>query len=199
MFIAVGGIDGSGKTTQVNRLEEKLRLSGRRPLIIKAFDEETKKACRPFVNEWVDEAAILFLFHALYANQRAKVQEALALNHLVIADRWDESYLAQYANFGLLAEKHALRHHLYNLTFDDLLPDIGFLLTIPADVARDRRKLRGQNSRFGEGPDEKYEKLQETYCSIAMNRGWHILDGTKSADAIHREIMFLTSNFLQRT
>ncbi|RJQ33600.1 thymidylate kinase [Candidatus Parcubacteria bacterium] len=191
MLITIGGIDGSGKTTQVKMLESGLQEHGFDPLTVKAFDDATKRACRPFVESWEDDAAILFLFHALYAQQRATTTKALADGRTVITDRWDETYLAHYENFGVLSRRPDLRLPLFSLVFEGVLPDIGFILKIPVEVARQRRELREEKSRFGEGADDHYEILQRSYCTLANTRKWHILDGTQDAGAIHRQIMSL--------
>lgn len=190
MLIALSGIDGCGKTVQVTMLEERLKAAGQRVVVTKAYDDIAKVACRPFMETWTDDPAIAFLFQALHAQQYACTRDALAAGNLVIADRWDESYLAYHRSFGFLsgADNDSPRDLLNQLAFRDLVPDLGFIIVVPPEVARRRRMSRGQVERFEDRPDEYYERIQDAYARIAEERNWYMLDGRKTPNDIHEEL-----------
>lgn len=196
MLISVSGIDGCGKTLQVNMLQNWLCKQGHSCTIIKAYDDTAKMACRPLIDAWTDDAAIMFLFQALHAQQRATTLDTLQNGNIVIADRWDESYLAYHENFGFLSNQPETRTLLNAIAFHDLIPDIGFIIEVPPEVARKRRESRGKMERFEDRPDHYYETVQRTYRSIAIMRNWIILDGTKTPQEIHQEIIRALSNEL---
>lgn len=189
MLIVLSGIDGCGKTLQVNLLQRRLTEEGFTSVVTKAYDDMAKVACRPFIESWTDDVAITFLFQALHAQQHAVTLEALKKADVVIADRWDESYLAYHGNFGFLAGQEDLRAMLNKLAFRELVPDFGFVIEVPVEVARRRRESRGAQERFEDRSDDYYRRIQETYCDIAGRRGWSILDGTKTPAEIHAEIL----------
>lgn len=106
-----------------------------------------------------------------------------------MADRWDESYLAYHSNFGDLSFDSDLRLRLNQMAYNNLLPNLGFVLKVPVQTARERRKIRGHFGRFEGQSDEYYEILQSAYLKIAEEREWHILDGTESEENLHKSIL----------
>lgn len=189
MLITISGIDGCGKTLQVQLLQAWLEKQNKTSIVVKAYDDMAKIACRPFMEVWTDDAAIMFLFQALHAQQYAVAIEALKQGHIVIADRWDESYLAYHQNFGFLSVREDIRSMLNSLAFRDQIPDIGFIIAVPPEIARKRRISRGKMERFEDRSDEYYDIVQKTYCAIAAERHWFVLDGTKTPQMIHEEII----------
>jgi len=198
MLISMSGIDGCGKTMQVQMLEDWFKGRCKKVTVVKAYDDMAKVACLPFMESWTDDTAIMFLFQALHAQQYALTIAALESGCVVIADRWDESYLAYHQNFGILSARTETRNILNNLAFRGRVPDIGFIIEVPPAVARHRRASRGKMERFEDRPDEYYELVQRSYRDIATQREWHILDGTKTPQAIHQEIIGQVMTFESR-
>ena len=189
MLIAISGIDGSGKTLQVKLLEQWYLQQGIAVTVIKAYDEQAKMACRPFMESWNDDIAITFLFQALHAQQYSATMQALKRKEVVIADRWDESYLAYHQNFCELSARPELREVLNKLAFRNKLPDEGFLIEVPPSIAKKRRTSRGKIERFENRPDNFFRIIQDAYRVIAHQRKWHILDGTKTPQEIHERLV----------
>jgi dTMP kinase len=131
----------------------------------------------------------MFLFQALHAQQYALTSDALKRGDTVIADRWDESYLAYHQNFGFLSSQDNLRVTLNSLAFRDRLPDLGFVIHVSIEIARKRRESRGKLERFEDRTDAYYDLVQKTYCEIAAARGWHLLDGRETPEKIHEKII----------
>jgi dTMP kinase len=189
MLISISGIDGCGKTLQVQMLDDWMRKQDINAIVVKAYDDIAKATCRLLMDHWTDDTAIMFLFQALHAQQYTTAIQALKQGLYVIADRWDESYLAYHQNFGFLSSLEQTRTMLNNLAFHEKIPDIGFIITVKPEIARKRRESRGTIDRFEDRSDEYYSIVQETYLSIAQARGWLILDGTQTPKQIHEEII----------
>ncbi len=194
MLISISGIDGCGKTLQVNMLQSWLQNLDRTCVTVKAYDDTAKIACRPFMDTWTSDTAIMFLFQALHAQQYALTIQALTRGDIVITDRWDESYLAYHENFGFLAEQLEIRSQLNTLAFHGKLPDIGFIIDVPPEIARRRRESRGKVERFEDRSDQYYETVRVSYRRIATARNWTILNGTKTPESIHQEIIAVLQN-----
>ncbi|MEK7101131.1 MAG: dTMP kinase [Patescibacteria group bacterium] len=189
MFIAISGIDGAGKTVQVQLLRKELIRRGHTVEIIKAYDDDVKLLCKPLIDRFSDPMAIMFLFQALHAQQFRNAVEALERGTTVIADRWDESYLGYHTNFGILANQEDTRNMLNEVAFRGLVPDIGITLKLPVQTARLRREGRGFAGEFDAPSDDHFHRLQSTYVSIATQRGWTVLDGSGSRLEVRRRIM----------
>lgn len=198
-LFVITGIDGCGKSTQINLLADWLRINNLSVVINKAYNCEAKIILRPYINNWESDLAIMFLFQALHAQQYAEATKYLNEKNIVLADRWDESYLAYHSNFGELSKNNDLLNKLNNLAFKDLLPDLGFLITVPVEVARQRREMRGKIEKFENRPDEYFKLIQETYISIAKERNWYIIDGNQFESAIHEKIIRIVAKKLQIT
>ncbi|MFA7285783.1 MAG: dTMP kinase [Candidatus Paceibacterota bacterium] len=184
-LIVITGIDGCGKSTQIDMLSGWLTRNKHLVKITKAYDHEAKIILRGYMNNWTNDMAIMFLFQALHAQQHSDTIHALKNGKIVLADRWDESYLAYHSNFGELSNDENLRIKLNQLAFNQLIPDLGFVLKLSPGIARERRRLRGHFERFENRSDDYFELIQSTYLQIANDRGWHILDATCSVDEIH--------------
>ncbi len=68
MLFNITGIDGCGKTTQVQLLQEYLVEQGKEVFVSKAYGEEEKKILSSIMPN-LDQLAILFLFQALHVEQ----------------------------------------------------------------------------------------------------------------------------------
>lgn len=189
MLINISGIDGCGKSLQVDMLQSWLKRQGRKSIVTKAYDDIAKLVCRPFIDNWTDDAAIMFLFQALHAQQYADTIKALEKGFVVIADRWDESFLAYHQNFGFLSHQEEIRTLLNRIAFREHLPEKGFLIEVPVHVAERRRRLRGKVEKLEDRPSSYYELIQETLLEISSERSWKILDGTKTPEEIHLSIV----------
>ena len=189
MFITISGIDGCGKSLQVDMLQSWLKRNGRKSIVTKAYDDTAKLACRPFIDNWTNDVAIMYLYQALHAQQYADTVQALKKGFVVIADRWDESFLAYHQNFGFLSNQGELRTLLNKIAFQEHLPEKGFLIEVPVHIAEKRRRLRGKLEKLEDRPSEYYEIIQKTFIEISLERNWTILNGTKTPEEIHLEIV----------
>jgi len=150
LFISIEGIDGVGKSTQSDLLEEFLRASGR----------EVVRTLEPGGTELGQEIRHLLLHRKgdvapraealLYAADRAhhvatKIRPALERGEVVITDRYLDSSVA-YQGVGRLLNAEDVRA-ISMFAVEGLLPDLTILLDLDAAAAAERR------SRTGEAPD----------------------------------------------
>lgn len=189
MLITISGIDGCGKSLQVDMLQSWLKRHGKKSVVTKAYDDTAKLACRPFIDNWTDDVAIMFLFQALHAQQYADTVQALKKGFVVVADRWDESFLSYHQNFGFLSNQEEIRALLNRIAFREHLPEKGFLIEVPVHVAERRRQLRGKVEKLEDRSSEYYEAIQKTLLDISLERKWTILNGTNTPEEIHLEIV----------
>src|ERR1043165_4653825 len=109
MFITFEGIEGSGKTTQLNRLAAVLRERGRSVVVTKEPGgtrlADRIRAILLDSGNVIDPVAELFLFAA---SRRQNVMEvirpAILRGDVVLCDRFTDSTLA-YQGFGRLDRK----------------------------------------------------------------------------------------------
>ncbi len=187
MIICITGIDGCGKGTQINLLANFLRKKNYDVFISKAYGEKEKKLLSSFI-ESLHPISMMFLFQALHTQQRINTEKALEKNKIIIADRWDESYLAYHSNYGILKDNPQLREELNRIAFNNIIPDVTFLLRLSVSVARSRCQIRGADF-FDRLSSEYHKTMQNAYLKIAKERHWIILNGAKPELTIHKEII----------
>ena len=194
MFITFEGIDGVGKSTQVELLIAHLEANG-------------KTVCRthePGGTELGAEIRHLLLHRRgevapraealLYAADRAhhvatKIRPALERGEVVVSDRYMDSSIA-YQGSGRHLGFDQIRE-LSMFAADGLLPDLTVLLDLEASVAQARR------NKTGEAPDrlerekiEFFETVRQAFLDLAAAdpKRWLVLDATKSVDEMQTQI-----------
>jgi len=200
VFISFEGIEGSGKSTQIELIEELIRTKGyqvkklREPgttelgeKIRNIFLEKTAETVDPFT-----EALLL------YASRKHLDQNFLRQNlndgAIVIADRYADATLA-YQSYG-----KGLDHNFVKLIHDSselLSPDLTFYMDISAELSRERISDREMDRMESESIDF-FKKVREGYLQIAYDNPERVvvLDANKTIDELHESIKKIISNKL---
>jgi dTMP kinase len=181
MFVAVEGIEGSGKSTLVADLAERLRSSGRDVFVTR---EPGGTAVGDAVRAIFLDSAISIepLTEALLMNaarvehvSRA-IRPALAAGRLVLTDRFVDSTLA-YQGYGRGLDP-AIVQDLCARATGGLLPDVTLLIDVPVGVSRQRTRSRGRAADRLENEDDAFhERVRAGYLELARGPNHLVLDG----------------------
>jgi dTMP kinase len=186
VFISFEGVDGSGKTTQVEMLAAKLRSEGRE---VVATREPGGTALGERIRELIlhGDAMAPWAEASLFAAARAQlvdevIRPALAGGADVICDRYIDSSLAYQGIARGLGVERVLELNL--LATAGLLPDRTFVLVIPLDEAERRRgdvgdRLEREGAEFISYVDRAYEELVRVFpkrivCADATQKPEHL-------------------------
>lgn len=175
LFVAIEGIDGSGKTTVSRHLAKSFEDQGIKVFLTREPTEDLPETMiRSNFNNGV---ALFFLFMADRAKHENTIAMKLSENYLVISDRFLAS---SFAYQGPIIEK-------YFGNFEDtfkwmrmvsmplkLLPDITFLLDIDPVMAMDR--IRNREKSLFEKPEylaqvRKYYLATASSNTVVLNAG----------------------------
>ena len=192
MLICFTGIDGCGKSTQVSLLRDYLRKQGKKVYVSKAYGDVEKKIFSTYI-EGIKQEALLFLFQAFHIQQRLKAVNAIKKGEIVVADRWDESYIAYHSQRGILSRNKELRKELNSIAFRNIIPELTFLLDLSVREAQKRIKARGGGF-FDQKSVEYHEMMRKGYLMLAEKRGWYILDAKRSPDILHQAVTIIVNN-----
>src|SRR5438552_9759200 len=138
MFITLEGIEGSGKTTQLRKLAERIpnAVVTKEPGGTPTADRIRAILLDTAVN--LDPVAELFLFAASRRQNVVEViRPALAAGRTVLCDRFTDATLA-YQGFGRLLDLDRLRM-LNDWATGSLQPDLTVLFDLPEERSEERR------------------------------------------------------------
>ena len=195
MFLTFEGIEGSGKTTQLRRLAERIpnAIATKEPGGTPSADRIRAILLDP--ESHLDPVAELFLFAASRRQHVIEViRPELARGAVVLCDRYTDATLA-YQGFGRLLNLDQLRG-LNAWATDSLVPDLTLLLDLPEEVGLARARSRNASATPHEGRFEAedlrfHRRVREGYRSLALaepNR-FVVVDADGTADEVFARMM----------
>jgi dTMP kinase len=204
LFLTFEGIDGSGKTTQMRRLGDRLRAGGRAVLETvepggTAIGRKIRQILLDAASQELSPTAELLLYFASRAqNVDEAILPALERGEIVLADRFTDSTLAyQGCGRGLGAEMVLA---LDRIACRGLKPDLTLLVDIDVDTSLARARARNSagasgETRMDEQSLEFHRKVYEAYHALAAHepRRVRLIDGSKSMDEVEQEIWEVVS------
>jgi dTMP kinase len=212
VFITFEGGDGSGKSSQVDLLAERLQAAGhavrttREPGgtpfagAIRALWLHPQESLESLGKDGLathDEPAEpmlpiteALLLSAARAQHVARMRKWLAAGEIVVCDRYaDSTRVYQGAARGLADETIDT---LERLATDGLRPDLTFLLDLPVELGQARRRnATGGDWNWLDAETVAFHKrVRAAYLALAAaepNR-WVVLDATQSPDALAEQV-----------
>ena len=146
MFITFEGIEGTGKSTQIALLKERLEARGRRVVVTlepggSRIGVELRRVLLSLENRDLTPQAELFLYLADRAQHVAQVvRPALASGAVVLCDRFADSTVA-YQGYGRGMDPELL-HRLNAVAVDGLWPKLTILLDLDPVIGLERAVAR---------------------------------------------------------
>lgn len=166
-FITLEGIEGAGKTTQIQGLRDFLHREGvavqctREPGGTPLGERLRSILLDPATGSITPEAELLLIFSARAEHLARVVQPALAAGHWVVCDRFtDASYAYQGGGRRLGSARVAA---LETWLQGDLRPDLTILLDLPAELGLARSAGRGQLDRMEQEQIDFFARVRRAY------------------------------------
>ena len=195
-FITFEGSEGSGKSTQAERLASRLQRSGVPCILTREPGGtpigETIRELLQFAphNSTMKAETELLLFEASRSQLvREVIKPALERAICVIADRFFDSTTAYQGAARKLNREMIDRFNTFAV--GDCVPDVTFVLDVDAGTVESRMQHQPRKAdRMEQQPAEFYERVREGYRQIAAldARRIVLIDGSRDADAIEKEI-----------
>ena len=174
-FITFEGTEGSGKSTQIERLARRLREAGREVVALRepggtAISEQIRELVKHYFEggAMVPETELLLICAARAQLVREVIRPALRAGRCVLCDRFYDSTTA-YQGYGRqlnLAQVQAI----IDFAVGDTRPDLTLVLHVPVEVSEARRMARGQppaRDRMEEAGREFFARVETGYRRIA--------------------------------
>ncbi|HCZ06913.1 MAG TPA: dTMP kinase [Thermotogae bacterium] len=194
-LITFEGIDGCGKSTQVQMLSDHLSSLGYSVVVVREpGGTDVGEAIRDILLS-VELSPCPETELLLYLASRAQLTRQIifpALNEgkVVIADRFADSstvYQGYARGIGMETVKKLNAFATMNL-----VPSITFILDIPEEIAAERMKLKSKDRLEKEGTDF-LKKAREGYLILAQEEPerFVVVNASRSPDVIFEEILLI--------
>ena len=202
MFITLEGPEGSGKTTQAQRLTAWLAACGHDVLALRepggtAIGDAVRRILLDHGSSDMDARAELLLFCASRAQLICeKVRPHLARGGIVVCDRFADSSLA-YQGFGRGLDI-AFLQLLLQFATHGIKPDLTLLLDIDVEIGLQRR-AREEWNRLDAETAEFHQKVRAGFLTLAAAEPerWVIISANQPVDAIAGQIQGAVTNVLR--
>jgi dTMP kinase len=197
-FISFEGIEGSGKTTQIQRLAEHLRALGHTVVV-------TREPGGTHVGEHLRDILLdpaspptplaeLFILEAARAQVVTEViAPALAAGSTVLCDRFSDSSLA-YQGGGRGIDPGTVAH-LNDLACTGITPERTLVLDLPVEVALSRARRRpsttAENRRFEDEELGFHAAVAEAFRALAALAPTRVrlVDARGTPDEVHVRVL----------
>jgi dTMP kinase len=205
-FITFEGLDGCGKSTQLNKLADVLRASGIEVVTTREpggtpIGERVRAVLLDSRTQGLDSMTELALMFASRAQQIAEViLPNVGAGRWVLCDRYTDSSEAYQGGGRQLGSEAIL--DLHRVICRGLQPDMTVLMDsdVAASVARARRRNAQAKGEAEEGPDENrfeqesrafFARVHEAYDRIAAREPERVfkVDARRKMDVVHHDIV----------
>jgi len=182
MFIALEGVEGSGKSTLSKALAKKIKESTNKEVVLTREPGGTiiGKEIRKLLLERRDISLSSLSETFLFAADRAEhvsslIAPALKSDKFVITDRYFYSTLA-YQGYARGIDLELLKN-ICELAIQGLKPEITFLLDLPVEQGLKRAKSREENwTKFEEEKLEFHKKVRAGFLELSKENNFVIID-----------------------
>jgi len=192
-FISFEGVDGSGKSTQIEKLKSYLEEKGFQVILTREpggtpISEKLRQVILDPENSGMTDMTEAMLYAASRAQLVTEViQPALETGNIVICDRFVDSSIAYQAYGRGLGDAVGV---INQYAIADCMPDLTILMKVKPDIgtkriedrARDRIELEEQS--FHEAVYHGYEELERNNPERIV-----AIDAVRSIEIIHRDVV----------
>lgn len=197
MFIALEGIDGSGKGTHTKKLNKWVKEKGHETFLTQepTGGEIGKLLRRALKKGELDPRAEALLFAADRTEHVKEIKQKLADGAVVITERYLYSSIAYQGASGVSIK------WLMELNRFAPIPDLVLFLDIPPEVGIERISS-GSSLRGSVREREHFErsdflgKVRDVYLDLANENNFAIIDATEGIDEVQTAIRRRVSHLL---
>jgi dTMP kinase len=198
-FLTFEGPEGSGKTTQLNILAERLRAAGRdvvqtqEPGGTRIGAQIRQILLDQASNDLKPTAELLLMFASRAQNVDEIILPALAAGKIVLCDRFTDSTLAyQGAGRGLGADAV---YDIDRIACRGLVPNRTVLIDIDVQTGL----ARATQTRMEQQPTAFHRTVRDTFLQLANDdsRRIRLIDGARSKEAVAADVWNAVADLLK--
>ena len=193
-FITVEGIEGVGKTTNIEFIQQRLLAAGKDVVVTREpggtpLGEAIRGLLLDPQYTGMDSTCELQLMFAARAEHLARViRPSLEKGQWVLCDRFtDATYAYQGGGRGI---DTGTITRLETLVQGDFRPDITLLLDVPVEVGLARASKRGDLDRFEQEKVEFFERVRQAYLDMARQHAgrYRVIDASQPLEQVQQQL-----------
>ena len=201
-FITVEGIEGAGKTSCLDLLEQLISKRGHEVLVTREpggtpLGEDLRQLLLGHRHDGMaDDTELLLMFAARAEHLHAKIEPALVAGSWVLCDRFtDATYAYQGYGRGIDLQRIAA---LETWVQGERRPDLTLLLDLPVEVGLQRAGRRSTPDRFERQALTFFDRVRQGYLSLAASAPgrFRVIDAGQSLDQVSRQVTATIDAFL---
>jgi dTMP kinase len=186
-IIVIEGIDKAGKTTQANLLLKKFKNK----CVKFDFPDYTTPIGKE-IKQFLDGKRVysdqvkMMLLSANRWEKKTEIDRVIGKGTTIIMNRYYQSNLVYGVSKGLELD--------WLVALDEGLPKADLVIVI--DIKTDTLFTRSKNSVIDtfEKDRELIRKVKKTYRLLAKKFTWYVVDGEKSVDDVHSQVLRIVRN-----
>jgi len=194
LLITIEGMDGSGKTTQINMIRDYISEKGYNVVLVREpGSTKISEKIRDIILDPANGTMAATTEMLLYASARAQlvaevIKPAIENGSVVVCDRFIDSSIA-YQGFGRGIDINTIMD-VNMAAMDGMMPNITFFIDISPEVALKRRMASSTADRIEQERMEFHMKAYEGYKRLANLYPERIktIDGNRTVEEISQEI-----------
>lgn len=202
LFITLEGIEGAGKSTAVDFIEDFLTKEGHDVIKTRepggtVIGEQIREILLKNENYTLTyDTELLLVFSARAQHIQEVILPALSSGKIILCDRFtDASYAYQGGGRGIDASRINL---LEKWVQGDLRPNLTLLFDLDVIIGMQRTKKRSDADRFEREEINFFEKIRNTYLERAKNepQRFRIINSASSLESVKEQIITILKDFL---
>ena len=202
LFITLEGIEGAGKSTAVDFIEEFLIKEGHDVIKTRepggtVIGEQIREILLNNENHTLTyDTELLLVFSARAQHIQEVILPALSSGKIILCDRFtDASYAYQGGGRDIDASRINL---LEKWVQGDLRPNLTLLFDLDASVGMQRTKKRCDADRFEQEEISFFKKIRNTYLERAKKepQRFRIINSALSLERVKKQIITILKDFL---
>ncbi|MGB5440321.1 MAG: dTMP kinase [Gammaproteobacteria bacterium] len=200
-FITVEGIEGVGKTTNIDFILQQLRGMGKDVVVTREpGGTPLGEAIRgllldPQYTGMSPDCELQLMFAARAEHLARVILPAMTAGQWVLCDRFtDATWAYQGGGRGLDTGKIA---RLEELVQGDFRPDLTLLLDVPVDLGLERAGKRGKLDRFEQETVEFFERVRQAYLEMARTQAerYRVIDASQPLEVVQQQLLAILGSF----
>lgn len=195
LFITIEGMDGSGKTTQINKLKEYFEAIGQHVVLSRepggtVISEAIREIILDIKYQEMDDVTEAFLYAASRAQHvREFIKPSIEKGDIVICDRYVDSSMV-YQGFARGLGEEMVRT-INDIATDKLQPDITFFLDLEHSAGMSRKQNQQELDRLEAEKEAFHKKVRDGYHHLLEEFSDRMIaiDANRSIEVVHKEII----------